>query len=269
MMLGAFIPPPPPNVHRVVFPQFSKTLPKDYPQILRGIMQEGEYVDYIKRIEKDVSFSKKYMLIIIFPFIFIIPGIACIVATGNFVFFALLAIGFVAFAACGIANVIITIVKSKKAMEKLGEILTEINTRYYPRGVKWAYNTIRTGKNSSYQYIDIITFPPGAADAPPMDGVIFQSPHYSVAPGAGYSAAGAPQQSYPAAPPPSKEAYVGVDINSENVDGPNPYATYNPPANPYGAVYPSAPPPQQQQPPPGTYPGNPAYPGDPNNPYGY
>ena len=260
MMLGAFIPPPPPNVHRVVFPQFSKTLPKDYPQILRGIMQEGEYVDYIKRIEKDATFSKKYMFIIFLPFIFMIAGVACIVATGKFFFAALIGVGFVAFVICGISMFVLTLSKAQKAMKKLGEILTEINTRYYSRGVKWTYNTIRTGRNSSYQYIDIITFPPGAADAPPMDGVIFQSPHYSVAPGAGYPPGGTPQQSYPAAPAPSKEAYAGSGVQPGNVDGTNPYATYNPSANPYGAAYPSAPPPQQQ---PGTYPGNPA------NPYGY
>lgn len=278
-MYAAHLPQPPSNVHRVYIYQLPSTISKEYPQLLRGIMQEGEYVDYIKRIEDSIKYSKKFVCLPIIPFI-LFPITAVIIVTTGLTYLAFLPVIAMICFAVSIAFVLVQCAKkNKKAMEKLEDVLKDINRMYYSRGVKWTYNSIRWG-NSSLQYIDVITFTSGAPDAPPLDGVIFISNQYTVAPGASYPAP--PQQSNPAASAPSKdaymskEAYVSVDIQPGNEDGPNPYATYQPPqlaqpgsvdpAGPYGA-YPSAPPPSLQQPQVGTYPG--AYPGDPSNLYGY
>lgn len=217
MMFNSLIPQPPPNVHRIYVPNFSRTLPKDYPQILHGIIQEGEYVDYLKRIEEALLFSKKFMFVLLIPFIFFIGGIVATVVSKKFYFIAIIAFGFVLFIALTIFVFVKYLSKVKKALEKLNEVLTEINTRFYPRGVKWTYNAIHVGRSSSIQFFDIITFAPGANDAPPMDGAIFQSPHYSVAPGA--NAYPAPSTSYPSAPPPPTQSYPGDPSNTSNPYG--------------------------------------------------
>ena len=172
-----------------------------------------------------------------------------------------------------------------KGIKKMTETLTEINQRFYSRGAKWVCNSIRTGKNGVYQYIEIITFTPGAQGVPPMEGAFFEIPYYSSAPGvpgaypgtpgtypvatgapAAYPAApgaypaapgaypGAPgaPSAYPAAPPPSKDAYMSKDayVSAPGVQpgyNQTPYPGYPQAANPY----------------PGTYPG------DPSNPNSY
>ena len=268
MLIGSLLPPPPPNVHRVPLHHFSMSLNKEYPQILRGIMQEGEYHDYIKRIEKEISISKKPFLLPIIPFLIFAAGVACITATGMIPFIALIMFGMIAFMATWISVVVYITRKNMKGIKKMTETLTEINQRFYSRGAKWVCNSIRTGKNGVYQYIEIITFTPGAQGVPPMEGAFFEIPYYSSAPGVpgaypgtpaaypaapgaypgSYPAAPAAPGAYPAAPPPSKDAYMSKDaypgapgVQPGYEDGPNPYEKYPQGVNPYPGTYPGDP----------------------------
>lgn len=265
-MLGFRLPDPPPNVHRVYMSQIGSSFKsREFPHQLRGIMQEGEYADYLRRIEEALHFSKKiFVLPLIFVILFPVSFILVAVVIDDFTFVFIPIIVLVLAIASSFFIVFKLIKEEKKMLNKLETLLREINTRFHPRGVKWTFNVMHFGKNSSIRYLDIITFAPGAPDAPPLEGAVSYGPTATLAPGA--------QGSYPAAPqyaePPPKAKYYEADT-SYPAGG---TATMPPPGtNPYG--YPPTAP-QQQQNPDGVnpyaaaaYPG--AYPGDPSNPYAY
>lgn len=195
---NTLLPPPPPNVHRLMIPG---PFPKEYPQILHGIIQEGEYVDYLKRIEEGLFVSKKIFLALILPFLVFISGIISISLTG---FVSLAAIMFAGFVWYGISIFVLTFRHSKKekeAREKAEEILKEINARYYHRGIKWSFSAIVEKDVLSFKCIDITAFTPGTPNAPPIDGVIVNFTQYDIAPGivpGTYD--GAPQPYHPETP---------------------------------------------------------------------
>lgn len=243
-MYGSFLPAPPPNVHRLMISNFSWSVPKDFPQILRGIMQEGEYADYLKRIEEALKFSKLFMFSPFIPFVLFAIGAALIGITGKIYFIAIIIIGFFAFIITSFSMVFLFAHKMKKALGKLQVVLDEINTRYYSRGVKWTYNSMYIRRNSQIQFIDIITFTPGAPDAPQMANPMIIGEQYTMTPTApSYPAP--PQQQQQQYQPPPKDTLYGYGANpsvaSGDVDGPNPYASYPTapapdtyPGNPYG-----------------------------------
>ena len=246
MMIGSLLPPPPANVHRIIITN-PRELPKDYPEILRGLMKEDDFRDCLKHIEKGFKYSKKPFFIPIIPIIVMLIGIICIATTGEFPFMALIMIGFmfIPFSVVGVCVYISH--QTAKGYAKIPKVLTETNTRFYPRGVKWTYNNSITHGGAIYcYYIDIITFTPGEPDAPPMEGAFFQVPlvvpgapgapnvtvvAYAGTPGAPVAPAvaaypGAPAApgapvavsaypgapaAYPTAPPPSKDAYMSKD----------------------------------------------------------
>lgn len=214
-MFEPVLPPAPSNVHRILVPAFARTLDKDYPKILRGIIQEDEYTDCIKRIEESLLYSKNFMFIPLIPFVIIVIGVILVVLTKKVYLAAIIGVGFVVFIGTAIFLYVKYSAKIKKAMEAMGKTLTDLNTKYYPSGVKWTYNIIkaRGSNNNNIEFIDIIVFTPGAADAPSMDSAIITGPvaSYPAAPvskDASYPAEPIPSKDamYPAEPAPSKDA---------------------------------------------------------------
>lgn len=200
-MFEPVLPPAPSNVHRILVPQFARTLEGDYPQILRGIISESDYADCIKRIEESLLFAKNFMFIPLIPFIVIVIGVILVSITKKIYFAAVIGVGVVLFIGTAIFMYVKYYKKIKKAMEAMGKTLEDLNSKYYPHGVKWTYNILKVRNDSSVQFIDVIVFTPGAADAPSRDGAINKGGDLS------YPAVPAAKDaSYPAEPAPSKDA---------------------------------------------------------------
>lgn len=195
---NTLLPPPPPNVHRLMIPgPFSK----EYPQILHGIIQKGEYIDYLKRIEEALFVSKKIFLALIPPILVFIAGIIGISITGLPPLAAIIFVGFMWYGISLFVFIFRYSKKEKKAKEKAEEILKEINARYYHRGIKWSFSAIVEKGVLSFKCIDITAFTPGTPNAPPIDDVVVNVTQYDIAPGiVPGTYGGAPQPYHPEAP---------------------------------------------------------------------
>ena len=229
MLFTPSLPPPPANVHRVLFTGFKGQLSKDYPQLLHRIIQESDYVEHIKRIEEAVYVPKKFMFLSCLAFLLIIPGVIVGIVTGLFFLIAIfISVSFFLMIVCMCFMIFKLAKKTKKAIEKLEIILNEINQRYYSRGAKWTYTSFRLSEKNHVNYIEITVFSPGSIGAPPIDGVIFTAPISASV----YPAAGAtyPTGAYPAVPPPAAAAAAPVPVSVPADPAPeaevNPYLTY-------------------------------------------
>lgn len=147
----------PPNTWRVVNTRnFHVCFSKTYPEMLRGIMQEGEFVDYLKRIEEALYSSNKMILLILgpLPFFALIPILICVV--GSFVGGMVYGFCWIVITVCmWLYYAFIMHRNRQRALVLVEEILGEINQRYYSRGVRWMFND--PSQNDSI-YIDITFF---------------------------------------------------------------------------------------------------------------
>ena len=201
---------PPPNVHRVTGAgNFKPVFSKAFPPMLRGIMSEPEYADYIWRIENAARVSKvPFMLFTLIPILFacnVLVSVLC----GDFM--VGMVTGFVwFFLSAGImfGTVYCVSKNSKQALSEVEAVTSEINQRFYSRGVKW---TFVPGTKHTQCYVDIVLFSPNSTTvtADPWAGV--SSTATAPPPTTGYMATAPPQAygttfsypGYPSAPPPT------------------------------------------------------------------
>lgn len=215
------LPPPPSNVCRLIYRSNVFIMPEEYPSFLAGPMKKHDCEDYVKKIEKEIAVSAKIFLIALIPLCLIIGGFIALFVVMKTYIIPIPVVGFVTLFLSLITANCIASNKAAKGQKKMEKTLEEINSKYYARGVKWTFN--RFISNTGYvQYIDITVFNPDDANAPPKDGVVFET-----------NIKGSPQAGNPVVQPPpeskdaymSKEAYVSVDIQPENEKGSNSYAS--------------------------------------------
>ena len=149
----------PPNTWRITSTGFFKIcFSKTYPEMLRGIMQEGEFVDLLKRLDETLYTSLWIILPMVSPFILFIPiPIISIVSESPLAGMIYGVFWFVLSVAIWIITILKTTRKAKAADARVNEILGELNQRFYSRGVKWMY--VR-GNKYMPTYIDIMFFNP-------------------------------------------------------------------------------------------------------------
>lgn len=172
------LPKPPENVHRIFIYQIRRPEAQKYPQILSGIMQEGEYSGFITRIIEALHVSAKMFLIpLVFFILCPISAIPMIVTEKHSLVYLVIVFAFL-FMGSIIGVIIRWIQLHKRSMNKLEKVLKEINESFYPRGLKWTYHSVRW-LNSSIQYIDVTKFEPGSSSTPPKSGVMYIQPRRS------------------------------------------------------------------------------------------
>lgn len=224
----------PPNTWKVKNTgKFNVRFSKEYPEMLRGIMQEGEFSDYLGRINEALYVPVWRFLLIFLPFILFIPipilftlldsPIAGGIYMGCLVVFCIV---------IELASLITLMMRGKAADVRVNEIIGEINQRFYSRGAHWAYSR---GTKYVPSCIDITFFNPSTAPQSAAPSTWGQTP---------YSSIGAPAQS---------------------ASMPICYSPFSSSYSPYTPYTPSAPPPPQ-----GIVgsadlpPAPPSYPGDPS-----
>lgn len=242
------LPPLPPNTCRVIFSQFSKKISKDRPDAIKEFMEEDEYVKYIKRIEHPFMLNFLSMFMPIIPLLLFAIFLVVTLATGLIYLVFLPIMAFILFGVCVFLVFFGFKTASDKAISNAESVLNEINSKYYSRGIKWTYNSVRVGVDTYVLYLEIVTFTPGAAGAPPMEGVIFNSSNIGGYPERGPSGP-APEvfkdgsvkppadSEYGADPYSSKEAYMASSSSQQGGDGPNSY----PPKEASAGTYPGDP----------------------------
>ena len=222
----------PPNVHRTTSTgRFGSKFSKVFPPMLRGIMTEPEYVEYIRRLEEAGKVSKlPYLLFTVAPLL-LAGSVMASALLMNFMLSMIISLScFILSVAIIFGSVFCVTRNSKAALARIEDIISEINQRYYSRGVKWTYVP---GTKSTSCYIDVVLFNPNStAPTDPWTGMSYSTTATATAPG--YAAT--------AAPPPTSYSTTGTILSYPG--------------------YPSAPPPTATAP-------QPAYPGDPSKPYAY
>ena len=241
---------PPPNVHRITSTgRFGSNFEfsKEFPPMLRGIMTEPEYVEYIRRLEEAGKAPKLPIpLLAVAPFL--LTGISWIsVLWLDFQVVWVISLGCFALsmAAVYIGVGSYTSRNSKAALARIEVVINEINQRYYSRGVKWTH--IPKAENASC-YIDVVLFNPNStAPTDPWTGMSYSTtatapPLATTATATTTATTTAPGYAATAAPPPTSYSTTGTILSYPG--------------------YPSAPPPTATAP-------QPAYPGGPSKPYAY
>ena len=164
-----------PNVYRVVSSYTgSLVFPKTFPNMLRGVMTEQEYVTYLMRVEKVMEIPKKLLLLVLllmllfvvgFVLCDMIPDLGTIFIIVDVVFFFL-----------SFFIVFFWFIRVKKNNEKASFRAVEmINESLCPRGVKW---TLEKQKKGRKYFIDI-TLTESAPPPPPPPQQQQQQQEYS------------------------------------------------------------------------------------------
>ena len=140
---------------------FNIRFSKEYPEMLRKIMQEGEFEDYLNRINEVLYIPGWRFSLIFSPFILFIPV--------PFLFVLLdspIAGGI--YMGCLVVFCVVVVVASfvsfnshyKVADVRVNEIIEDINQRCYSRGARWVYSR---GSRRIPASIEITFFDPSAA----------------------------------------------------------------------------------------------------------
>ena len=167
----------PPNTWRITSTGFFKIcFTKTYPEMLRGIMQEGEFVDVLKRIDGILRIPKWLILLIFLPLTCFIPIPILIIfdfpfAVGEICTGCALLI----FSVIEIVALVFVLKLNKTRNVRFNEILGELNQRFYSRGVKWVY---ARGNKYMPTYIDIMFFDPNVFPQGSMPNP-WEQPSYS------------------------------------------------------------------------------------------
>ena len=110
----------------------------EYPEILRGIIQKGEYDDYLKRINETVYIPRKHLLITYIMCIIIalvvISGTSSVGLKTSAISFSIV---FCIINFSALMYLIKVYVKKKQARRRAETIIEEINQRLYSRGVRF------------------------------------------------------------------------------------------------------------------------------------
>ena len=146
------------NVHRVDWIN-DKEFSKEYPGVLRGIMHEGEYVDYLKRIEEAGHASGTIALIMIVPMLIVIFAFILLRILNNDLAMSIVMplISFISFLGAAIIFFVKLDKNKKKAIKRVGIIIEEINQRYNPCGIRFTYVP---EENKNPKHIDITMINP-------------------------------------------------------------------------------------------------------------
>lgn len=200
----------PPNVHRIEnVGIFGVEYSQVYPEMLRGIMQEGEYIDYLKRINEAACLYKRmYLVVILMFFIIFIPVVNIIV---------------------GVYMAFVFHRKEKEAAIRVATIIEEINQRYTSRGVRWIY--IQATENVP-RHIDVVLFNPNSGWNPSIYlnpylsananySSFSSSPSYIPTSIPSSSSSGGHMSPYPTAPPPEMGSSSFI-FNNDDVPPPPP-----------------------------------------------
>lgn len=146
------------NIHRVNSTDDNK-FSKEYPDMLRGIMTEGEYLGYLERIEEAGQTSSKTIVLNVTMFILFLPLIGLFFSG---LFMVGVIYGFCWFVICMFLVVIIN--KSQRdghrnAEQGISTAINSINNQLYSRGVKFLY---AQGTEGTPRYIDVVLFNPNS-----------------------------------------------------------------------------------------------------------
>ena len=117
-----------------------KRFSSEYPEELRGIMSEGDYVEYLRRIDEESRYSAKANFLCVVP----LAGLGLLavlyLVSGNA---SVLKVGAIAWCVCfaGVLEAISVLKERRRAEadERAKAVVREINERFFALGVEWAY----------------------------------------------------------------------------------------------------------------------------------
>lgn len=150
------------NVHRVnSVGRVQKHFPKEYPDLLRGLMKESVYVDYLERIEEAARISMLLVVLVISPVVLVIP-VPIIIAVGKYVVGIMYLVFWISYTiSILVFSIILARIMVKRAKLRVDVVIEDINQKYNSRGVRWAYVP---GTRGSKTHIDITLFNPNSVD---------------------------------------------------------------------------------------------------------